>query len=756
MGIRLATTLLLLLLAPACACAQAPLSQAQAAQAPASSGLSPALIPQPRHWQRGEGAFALDSSVVLIVPADTRSREIADFLRRALAEDHGLWLTGRGARAARAIEQRLDPALAGDEAYRIEVAPQRIVLTAARPRGLFWAVQSLRQLLPPGRAANIEVPAQRIEDAPRYGYRGHMLDVGRHFMPVDFVKKQLDLLSYYKINTFRWHLTEDQGWRIEIKRYPKLTQVGAWREEGDGRRYGGYYSQAQIREVVEYARQRNIMVIPEIEMPGHASAALAAYPELSCRKQPIAVPASWGVFEDIYCAGDESSFEFLQHVLDEVIELFPAPYVHIGGDEAPKARWKESASSQQRMREQGLKNEDELQAWFVRRIQRYLAGKGKTLIGWDEVLDGGLSQDAIVEVWRGDEPAARALRNGNRIVVASPFYLDRGLGDLTLEKLYGTDFAAAPVFAGHAAQVLGAEAPLWTERVTPRNAETMLYPRLLAFAENTWSGIGDYQDFHRRLSRHYPRLDAWRVSYGPESTDLVRYRLERDPTRRVWRVQAQRGFSDLRIHYSIDGREPDATSPWFEDSLDIARPGTLKLVPYRHGRAYAPSRSYALVAHLGLDRALSYSLPAHPRYRGNADGATLSDGVLAGDEHADGRWTAWAGGDVELTLDLGTPTAVRAVSARFLQQTNSWILPPRGLRLSASDDGRRWTPCAELALDVDAAELRQRYLTPRLALPQPTRARYLRLHIQGYGDLPAGHPGAGSPSFYFVDELVIE
>lgn len=737
MGIRLATTLLLLLLAPAFARAQS-------------------LIPQPRHWQAGEGAFVLDSDVALVVPADTRSREIADFLRRALADDHGLWLTGRDARGARKIELRLDTAVTGEEAYRIEVAPQRIVLSAARPRGLFWAVQSLRQLLPPGRATRIEVPAARIEDAPRYGYRGHMLDVGRHFMPVDFVKKQIDLLSYYKINTFRWHLTEDQGWRIEIKRYPKLTQVGAWRDEADGSRYGGYYTQAQIREVVEYARQRNIMVIPEIEMPGHASAALAAYPELSCRKQAIAVPASWGVFEDIYCAGDESTFEFLQHVLDEVIALFPAPYVHIGGDEAPKARWKESASSQQRMRELGLKDEDALQAWFVHRIQRYLAGKGKTLIGWDEILDGGLGKDVIVEVWRGDEPAARALRNGNRIVVASPFYLDRALSDLSLEKLYRTDFAGAAVYAEHAAQVLGAEAPLWTERVTPRNAEAMLYPRLLAFAENTWSGVGDYADFQRRLSQHYPRLDAWRVGYGPESTELASYRLERDPTRRVWRVHAQRGFSDLRIHYSLDGREPDATSPWFEDSLEIARPGTLKLTPYRHGRAYARSRAYTLVSHRGLDREVSYSSPAHPRYRGNADGATLSDGVLAGDEHADGRWTAWVGGDVELTVDLGAATTVRAVWARFLQQTQSWILPPRGLRLSTSDDGRRWTQAAELALDVDAAELRQRYHTPRLALPQPTRARYLRLQIQTAGDLPEGHPGAGSPSFYFVDELVIE
>ncbi|UHQ22543.1 family 20 glycosylhydrolase [Lysobacter sp. 5GHs7-4] len=760
---RLATMLLSLLLVPAWVGAQSLPSPAQAAPAQGDArepavqeATSAPLIPRPRRWQPGEGSFVLDSGVAVLAPRDARSREIADFLRQALADDHGLWLSAAGTRGERAIELRLDAAVTGAEAYRIEITPQRALLSAAQPRGLFWAVQSLRQLLPAGRADRIELPAVRIDDAPRYGYRGHMLDVSRHFMSVDFIKKQLDLLSYYKINTFRWHLTDDQGWRIQIRRYPKLTQVGAWRSEDDGRRYGGYYNQAQIREVVEYARLRNIMVIPEIEMPGHASAALAAYPELSCRKQPIEVPNSWGVFKDVYCAGDESTFEFLYNVLDEVVELFPAPYVHIGGDEAPKDRWQESASSQQRMRAEGLKSEDQLQAWFVRRIQRYLAGKGKTLIGWDEILDGGLGKDAIVEVWRGDEPAQRALRNGNRIVVASPFYLDRASSDLSLEALYRTDFAAAPVFARHAKQVLGAEAPLWTERVTPRNAEAMLYPRLLAFAENTWSGIGEYPDFQRRVALQYPRLDAWQVNYGPESADLVSYRVQRDPEQRLWRVQAQRGFADLRIHYTSDGREPDASSPWFEDALEVRKPGLLKLTPIRHGRAYAPSRGYALVKHLGLDRAVTYSQPAHPRYRGNADTATLSDGVLAGDDHADGRWTAWNSGDVDATVDLGKAAKLRAVSARFLQQTNSWILPPRGLQLSTSDDGEHWTPQAELILDVDAADLSQRYHNLRLALPEPVRARYLRLHIQTYGALPEGHAGAGSPSFYFVDEMVIE
>ena len=238
------------------------------------------------------------------------------------------------------VSLRLDPSLKGEEAYRLNVMPSRITLEASHHRGLFWAVQTLRQLLPvPSSAGSPSIPAVRIADAPRFAYRGHMLDVGRHFMPVDFVKKQIDLLSYYKLNTFRWHLTEDQGWRIEIRKYPKLTDVGAWRTEADGSRYGGYYTQAQIREVVEYARLRNIMVIPEIEMPGHSLAALSAYPELACTPGPFEVGTNWGVYDDIYCPS-EATFKFLENVLDEVVALFPAPYLHVGGDEAPKTRWK--------------------------------------------------------------------------------------------------------------------------------------------------------------------------------------------------------------------------------------------------------------------------------------------------------------------------------------------------------------------------------------------------------------------------------
>ena len=403
------------------------------------------IVPQPDRIEPGSGRFVLGPNVRILTPDDARAKEIGAFLRTSVKDQTGLALrVAQKPSRGRHIELHLDPAVQGDEAYRLSVAPQRVLITASSESGLFWGVQTLRQLLPQQHAGALAIPALRIDDAPHYAWRGVMLDVARHFLPVPQVERQIDLLSRYKLNVLHWHLTDDQGWRIRIDKYPKLTDVGAWRTEADGSRSGGFYTKQQIREVVEYARQRNVMVVPEIEMPGHASAAIAAYPELSCPKQPIQVPATWGVFADIYCVGDEATFSFLHDVLDEVAALFPAPYIHIGGDEVPKQQWLGSVSSQGRMREQHLADGGALQSYFVKRIQRDLAARGKTLVGWDEILEGGADRDAIVEMWRGDAEATKALANGNRVIVAGPFYIDTPIEDLTLQDIYRTNAFAAP------------------------------------------------------------------------------------------------------------------------------------------------------------------------------------------------------------------------------------------------------------------------------------------------------------------------
>jgi hexosaminidase len=733
------TTLLLGLAMAAVACA----AQAQS------------IIPQPQKIEAGKGVFVLGADTRIAAPDDARGREIAAFLREAIREQTGLALPTDTGGDAPGFQLRIDPSMHGEEAYRLTVAPHGVQITAADERGLFWGVQTLRQLLPARHGGTVAIPAVRIDDAPRYAWRGVMLDVSRHFMPVDLVKRQIELFSRYKINVFHWHLTDDQGWRVQIRKYPKLTSVGAWRTEPDGTRTGGFYTQQQIREVVEYARLRNVMVVPEIEMPGHASAAIAAYPWLSCPKRPIHVPADWGVFTDIYCVGDDSTFAFLHDVLDEVAALFPAPYIHIGGDEVPKQQWTESASSQQRMREQHLRDAEGLQSWFVQRIQRDLAARGKTLIGWDEILEGGADRNAVVEMWRGDAEAAKALANGNRLIVAGPFYIDTPVEDLTTQDIYRTDAFAAPAYAAHRDQVLGAEAPLWAERVTPRNLEAMLYPRVLALSERLWNPAAhDYADFQRRLRAQYPRLDAQRVAYGAEDRNLVDYRLSFNADHHRWRLRAARGFDDLALRYTLDGSEPTAQSPAFADVLDRYTPASLRVAPFRHGVPYLASQAFDIADNKALGKPVRYATAPDPRYAGAE--TALVDGVLGGGDYQDGLWVGWQGSDMEATIDLQQATPLHAIKVRFLQQSGSWLLLPRHVRFAVSDDGRHWrtlqdTPIAPQPMDLDTIVREVRF-----AAASPVTARYLRVTAQNFGALPEGHEGAGQPAYLFTDEILVQ
>ncbi len=388
------------------------------------------IIPQPQQLEMGEGSFPLYKAK-LIMPADAKAKRVAIFFADAVQQQNGIVLTTTKA-ASYTIRFAYKKSITDLEGYEIRISRQEILVQAKNDTGLFWAVQTLRQLLPLEKSANVELPCLQINDAPKYAWRSNMLDVSRHFFSVDFIKKHIDLLSLYKINTFHWHLTDDQGWRIEIKKYPKLTSVGGWRKEADGSTHGGFYTQAQISDIVKYAQQRNITVIPEIEMPGHCMAAIVAYPELSCRKKQLETPFYFGVISDVYCAGQEKTYQFNQDVLNEVLALFPSKYIHIGGDEVPKFRWQECAVCQKKIKTEGLNDEHELQSYFIKRIQKYLQSKGRILIGWDEILEGGASKDAVIEVWRGQDKAKEAIANGNSII--QTLYFDGPPASLTLGK----------------------------------------------------------------------------------------------------------------------------------------------------------------------------------------------------------------------------------------------------------------------------------------------------------------------------------
>jgi hexosaminidase len=512
-----------------------------------------AVIPQPTELELLENAgFVISSDTRIAVSGDTKrhGEYLAEKLRPATGFDLDTKWRIFGTKGTIALELDEDLAELGDEGYSFESGPDGILISARKPAGVFYGIQTLLQLLPPeiygeDQLEGIEwaVPGVRITDIPRFQWRGLMLDSSRHFMPLDFVKKFIDLLALHKMNTFHWHLTDDQGWRVEIKAYPKLTEIGAHRDETlighggrppfeyDGQPHGGYYTQEQLREIVEYAKDRFITVVPEIEMPGHAMAAIASYPELSCHGNQIEVAKRWGVMPDIFCAGKDEVFDFLQQVLVEVMDIFPSEFIHVGGDEAPKGQWQKCPLCQARIKEEGLKDEHELQSYFITRMEKFLSSHGRRLIGWDEILEGGLAPGATVMSWRGENGAIAAARSGHDAVMAPTTYtyfdyyqgpsagqpLAIG-GNLPLDKVYSFNPIPAELNAEEAKHILGVQGQLWSEYLkTPSHTEYMAFPRACALAEVAWSQPEDkdFESFHGRLLRHKRRLDELDVNHYP-------------------------------------------------------------------------------------------------------------------------------------------------------------------------------------------------------------------------------------------------
>jgi hexosaminidase len=552
MAHRSAVAALLLAAAlPACAPRVTQTPEAPRAPEPIAAPPTPheasayAIVPMPARLQPGTGWFVLGPTARIAIAdgIDPRIAAAAERFAVEMREATGLPLPVGASPASGSGEIRLaiDPAVpGGEEGYRLRVAPEGVDLSAAAPAGLFYGLQTLRQMAgTEPRDGAWRIPAASIEDAPRFEYRGVHLDVGRHFFPVDFIRKYIDMMSAYKMNTFHWHLTEDQGWRLEIEKYPLLTEVGSCRKETrvgregrnagfDGQRYCGFYTQEEAREIVEYARQRFVTVIPEIEMPGHSLAALAAYPDFACTEGPFEVGTRWGVYEEIYCPKEET-FAFLEDVLTEVMEIFPSEYIHIGGDEAPKERWEESGLAQEVIRRENLGDEHELQSYFIQRMEKFLNAHGRQIIGWDEILEGGLAPNATVMSWRGEEGGIAAAKEGHDVVMTpnSYLYLDYlqgppegeplGIGgNLPLEKVYSYEPQPAALTAAEAEHILGAQANLWTEYIkTPDHVEYMLFPRLLALSEVVWSPreARSWSSFVERLPEQLDLLEAMDVNY---------------------------------------------------------------------------------------------------------------------------------------------------------------------------------------------------------------------------------------------------
>ncbi len=579
------------------------------------------IIPLPASIEPGQGEFVVNASTQIVVATDdAAARQAAQQFVDMLRASTGTALAVRTGKAEdAAIVFATDAALdTGEEGYVLEIAPEGVRIAARTPTGLFYGGVSLWQLLTTDDSLPATLPAARIQDQPRFAWRGFMLDSARHMQSVEEIKQLLDQMARHKLNVFHWHLTDDQGWRLEIKRYPKLTEVGAWRtpagKAGEGAngkpvRYGGFYTQEQAREIVDYAAKLHIAVVPEIEMPGHAQAAIAAYPELGVTGKAPPVSPDWGVHTWLFNVED-STFDFLQNVLTEVMDIFPGTYIHIGGDEADKYQWQHSPQVQDKRKALGLKDDMQLQSWFIKRIERFLVANDRRLIGWDEILEGGLPPEATVMSWRGTKGAVEAAKQGHDVVLtpSDVTYINRMQSEeadeppghdypTPLKAIYGFEPVPPELTAAQTEHVLGTQANLWTEHVrTEERVEHMAFPRLSALAEVAWSpkASRDFDGFLQRLAPQMRRFEQAGI-HAADSAFAVR--IDAQPVGEgaaTVKLSNQTGFGEIR--YTLDGTTPTAESTAYTQPLQVPLPNTLIANAFADGHALAKPRNYRIDA----------------------------------------------------------------------------------------------------------------------------------------------------------------
>jgi len=578
------------------------------------------IIPRPAQIIEQSGSFIVGQDTrVLVGNHDSlkfESQYLANIIRKHTGLNINIVPIPKDRMIHKDITLRLVPNISkSDEGYQLHVGKEGISILANTSTGIFYGIQSLLQLFPPSFFAasrqkeNWEIPYCSIKDSPRFSYRGMLLDVSRHFFPPADIKQYIDMLAMYKFNTFHWHLTDDQGWRIEIKKYPKLTEIGAWRDSTligrsntkparyTVKRYGGFYTQAQIRDIVHYASQRHITIIPEIEMPGHSEAALAAYPALACTPGPFHVGTTWIGFYDIYCP-KEKTFRFLENVLTEVMELFPSKYIHIGGDEVPKGRWKSSKLCQKIIKREGLKNEDGLQSWFIHRIGQFLNAHGRKMIGWDEILEGGIPPHATVESWRGVQGGIEAASQGHDVIMtpikycyftryqANPKFQPFAVGGFTtLKKVYSYEPVPAELNAREAKHILGAEGCVWTEYMPDfKRVQYMALPRMAALAEVDWTPANkkNWPDFQRRISQHFLIYQGLGYNYcqGSYHVNIV----VKDSMASGFQVVLQSEIYHPEIHYTKDGSRPSLNSKKYVKPFVVPGGTTIQAAVFVKGK----------------------------------------------------------------------------------------------------------------------------------------------------------------------------
>lgn len=742
------------------------------------------IIPQPQSMVLGKGHFQFTQETVFVIDPVLMPARLP-FLEQFERASGFKFAVQKVALSGNSVVIDTDKSLP-KEGYTLAVTPQQISIKAADYNGALYALQTLRQLLP-NEVESSElvkrdwlVPAVTITDAPQYQCRGLMLDVSRHFFPKEYILKTLDRMAMLKLNTFHFHLVDNEGWRIEIKKYPKLTEVGAWRVDQEDKlwdertpnpdnafanpatapkKYGGFYTQEDIKEIVAYATARGITVIPEIEMPAHAMSAIAAYPELSCHKRPIGVPsgAVWPI-TDIYCAGQEETFDFIEEVLTEVLALFPSQYIHVGGDEATHTEWERCPKCQLRMKEHQLKNVHQLQSYFIKRIDDFLTSKGRTLVGWDEIMDGGLAKNAVVMNWRGIEVGKKALAQGNPIVLTSDCYIDnyQGLPDyepqanggyLPLKKLYNYNLEKEALADASVEKnkVLGTQANLWAEHIgSTEHSEYMLFPRLLALAEISWTNdeLKDWDSFMTRTQHFMQRMDVMGIHYARSVYQVV-------PT-----VENKEGNIYLKLECEVpnaDIRYALSDTP-IEKGEKYTAPIAIKATTTYKTAVFSANATNTITSgqitfHKAIGKPVSYSPLYHKSYQGQGEG-TLTNVIRGTKNFHDGQWLGWLGDDVTLTLDLGETTEVSEVRIGTMDAQSSGIYFPERLTVALSADGKNYR---EVAAQEEPCTIKGKPSLKDFVLKfDPQSTRYLQIQLKNVKT-----PPKGGDAWLFIDEILV-
>lgn len=745
------------------------------------------IIPRPQQVNVSNDApFTLSAKTVISLGTNSQDmKRNANMLASYIEQATGIRpAVGKGKNGATII-LTIDKTIANAEGYKLDADAKQIRISGASAAGVFYGIQTLRKSLPlvNGKASKVSIPAVHITDAPRFAYRGTHLDVSRHFVTADSVRQFIDMLALHNINRFHWHLTDDQGWRIEIKKYPLLTQIGSKRAQTvighnsgkyDGKPYSGFYTQKQIRDIVKYAADRYITIVPEIDLPGHMQAALAAYPDMGCTGGPYEVWQKWGVSDNVLCAGNDKTLTFIDNVLKEITQLFPSKYIHVGGDECPKTQWQKCPKCQARIKalnleaKDGHSAEERLQSYIITHASNYLKSLGRNTIGWDEILEGGLAEGATIMSWRGESGGIAAAKQHHDVVMTPNSYLyfdyyqslDKANeplaigGYLPLETVYSYEPMPKELTADEARHIIGVQANIWTEYMpTFKQMQYMALPRLAALSEVQWSqpALKDYNSFTNRLTEFTHLYDRLGYNYAKHLYNVAIHVDSDNKWREILIHMTTAGNAEIR--YTLDGTEPTANSTLYTGAIVLQKSAKIRAAAFRDGK-----RSSVTSQDISFNKATACPVellqPTHKNYTYKG-GATLTDGLLGDKGFGTGRWLGFSGNDLEAVIDLKQNTDVSSVSLNTCVDKGSWIFDARNIEVSVSADGKSFTKVASKSLPALEEQTPDNIYTYELTFPQTT-TRYVKVTATSEHNIPEWHGGKGKPAFLFVDEISIK